>query len=261
MNRIGTVLRSKVKYALLFALCCITGTGLELNAQESSSQIALATPGEDLPNAPSSGLPFQSGQSQSISQSSTNATPPPNPSYRPMKVREKLFLNDLIGPAASLVTGVQAGVDQGRTLKVPYPPDGFVGPGNHPAHGAIPEWGEGADGYAKRYASRFGQNLAGTTIKYGLGELLREDVTYHRCDCTGILPRVSHAFVGSLVAHTSSGKAVPSLPAIVSPFLASEIAVKAWYPARYNTSDALRTSANVYYTLPLKNLFYEFRRR
>jgi len=146
-------------------------------------------------------------------------------------------------------------------LKVPYPPDGFVGPGNHPAHGAIPEWGEGFDGYAKRYASRFGQNLAGTTIKYGLGELLREDVTYHRCDCTGVLPRISHAVVASLVAHTESGRAVPSLPAIVSPFLASEIAVKAWYPARYNTSDALRTSANVYYTLPLKNLFYEFRRR
>jgi len=178
-----------------------------------------------------------------------------------MKVRERLFLYDLIGPGAFLVTGVQAGVDQDRTLKVPYPPDGFVGPGNHPAHGAIPEWGEGFDGYAKRYASRFGQNLAGTTIKYGLGELLREDVTYHRCDCTGVLPRISHAVVASLVAHTESGRAVPSLPAIVSPFLASEIAVKAWYPARYNTSDALRTSANVYYTLPLKNLFYEFRRR
>ena len=113
----------------------------------------------------------------------------------------------------------------------------------------------------KRYASRYGQNLAGTTIKYGLGELLREDVTYRRCDCTGVLPRISHAFVASLVAHTESGRAVPSLPAIVSPFLASEIAVKAWYPARYDTSDALRTSANVYYTVPLKNLFYELRRR
>jgi hypothetical protein len=98
-------------------------------------------------------------------------------------------------------------------------------------------------------------------LRYGLGELLRQDVTYHRCDCTGLLPRVSHVFVSSLVAHTRSGKAVPSIPAIVSPFLASEIAVKAWYPARYNTSDALRTSANVYYTLPFKNLFLEFKKR
>ncbi|MGO4210163.1 hypothetical protein AB4Y89_00260 [Terriglobus sp. 2YAB30_2] len=54
---------------------------------------------------------------------------------------------------------------------------------------------------------------------------------------------------------------VPSIPAIVSSFLASEIAVKAWYPARYNTNNALRTSANVYDTLPFKNLFLEFKHR
>jgi hypothetical protein len=251
----------------------MSGAEAQLSAQATlvtSTSTSLAL----LPNAPSFEAAFQadSPQSSSETQSSSTslATPTepqavpikgPLPNYRPFKVREKLYLFDLIGPGAFVVAGIQAGVDQSRTLKVPYPPDGFVGPGNHPAHGAIPEWGEGADGYAKRYASRFGQELAGTTIRYGLGELLQEDVTYHRCTCTGVVPRISHAFVYSLVAYTKNGRAVPSLPAIVSPFLASEIAVKAWYPARYNTSDALRTSANVYYTLPFKNLFYEFRKR
>ncbi|MBB6144122.1 hypothetical protein HNQ77_002074 [Silvibacterium bohemicum] len=251
----------------------MSGSEAQLSAQatvgtSTSTNLAL------LPDAPSFEVALQTNLTQSSSEtlsssasqqadSEPQAVPAERqiPNYRPFKVREKLYLFDLIGPRAFVVAGIQAGVDQSRTLKVPYPPDGFVGSGNHPAHGAIPEWGEGADGYAKRYASRFGQELAGTTIRYGLGELLQEDVTYHRCTCTGVLPRISHAFVYSLVAYTKSGRAVPSLPAIVSPFLASEIAVKAWYPARYNTSDALRTSANVYYTLPFKNLFYEFRKR
>lgn len=259
MVSIRTFFSSTLSSTIFLLLCMVSGPGIELRAQDVSSSTSTESAVLALPDDPSAEL--QSAQAPSAPLQQAAPSKAPNPNYRPMKVRERLFLYDLIGPGAFLVTGVQAGVDQGRTLKVPYPPDGFVGPGNHPAHGAIPEWGEGFDGYAKRYASRFGQNLAGTTIKYGLGELLREDVTYHRCDCTGVLPRISHAFVASLVAHTESGRAVPSLPAVVSPFLASEIAVKAWYPARYNTSDALRTSANVYYTLPLKNLFYEFRRR
>jgi hypothetical protein len=167
----------------------------------------------------------------------------------------------MFGPGAFITTGIQAGIDQGRLLKVAFPSDGFTGAGKHPAHGDVPEWGEGADGYAKRYANRYGQYITGTTIRYGLGELLRQDVTYHRCECKGVLPRLSHAMISPLIAHTQSGRAVPSLPTLVSPLLASEIAVKAWYPARFDTSDALRTSSTVYFTLPLKNIYNEFGRR
>jgi hypothetical protein len=145
-----------------------------------------------------------------------------------------------------------------RPLKVGYPSDGFMAPGNHPAHGDVPEWGEGAQGYAKRYADRFGQGLVGTTSRYALGEILREDVTYHRCQCTGLLPRTAHAFLGAYTAHTRSGHAVPSLPAVASPFVASEVAVAAWYPGRYNASDALRISVLNYVAAPFKNLFAEF---
>ncbi len=261
MKNIPALIRSKFHLAALVLLCLLGGSRMQLVAQAVSSSAVAEIANTELPDSPIPVSTFQNERPSAASQPSAASSPAPNPNYRPMKVREKLFLYDLVGPGAFLVPALQAGVDQSRTLKVPYPPDGFVGPGNHPAHGAKPEWGEGADGYAKRYASRYGQYLAGTTLRYGLGELLRQDVTYHRCDCTGLLPRVSHVFVSSLAAHTRSGKAVPSIPAIVSPFLASEIAVKAWYPARYNTSDALRTSANVYYTLPFKNLFLEFKRR
>lgn len=172
--------------------------------------------------------------------------------------RERHLLFDLVGPTAFITPTFQAGIDSARPLKVGFPSDGAYGPGNHPAHGDVPEWGEGAQGYAKRYADRLGQGLVGTTSRYALGEILREDVTYHRCQCRGILHRTAHAFLGAYTAHTHNGRAVLSLPAVASPFIASEVAVAAWYPSRYNSSDALRVSVLNYVAAPFKNLFAEF---
>jgi hypothetical protein len=172
--------------------------------------------------------------------------------------RARHFLLDLVGPTGFIAPAFESGIDTVRPLKVGFPSDGATGPGNHPAHGDVPEWGEGAQGYAKRYADRFGQGLVGTTSRYALGEILREDVTYHRCECTGILPRTAHAFLGAYTAHTHTGRAVPSLPAVASPLIASEVAVAAWYPSRYNASDVLRVSVLNYVAAPFKNLFSEF---
>jgi hypothetical protein len=172
--------------------------------------------------------------------------------------REHSYFHDLLGPGAFIGATAKATVDQTHPLNVGYPSNGYSSVGKHPAHGVVPEWGEGADGYAKRYASAFGMGLVGTTTRYGLGELLHEDVSYHRCQCTGILPRTEHAFLGSFTAHTQSGRAIPSIPALISPFVAAEVGVVAWYPSRYNVSDALRTSTGLYYSLPIKNLIAEF---
>jgi hypothetical protein len=180
------------------------------------------------------------------------------PSFPSFRQRERRFLLDLAGPTAFIAPAFEAGIDTVRPLKVGYPADGILAPGNHPAHGDVPEWGEGAQGYAKRYADRFGQGLVGTTTRYALGEILREDVAYHRCQCTGLLPRSAHALLGAYTAHTQSGRAIPSLPAVASPFIGSEVAVAAWYPSRYNTSDALRVSVLNYVAAPFKNLLTEF---
>jgi hypothetical protein len=179
-------------------------------------------------------------------------------SFPSARQRARHFLLDLVGPTAFIAPAFESGIDTVRPLNVGFPSDGATGLGNHPAHGDVPEWGEGAQGYAKRYADRFGQGLVGTTSRYALGEILREDVTYHRCECTGILPRTAHAFLGAYTAHTHTGRAVPSLPAVASPFIASEVAVAAWYPARYDASDALRISVLNYVAAPFKNLFSEF---
>jgi len=170
------------------------------------------------------------------------------------------YLDDLIGPRAFLAPALIAGLDQAHPLKVAYPADGAPGPGLHPAHGTVPEWGEGFDGYAKRYADSFGQSLLNTTSRYALAELLHQDVTYHRCTCTGVVPRTAHALSQIFVAHTQSGRAVPSIPALVSPFAASEVAVAAWYPSRFNSSDALRISIPMFVGALPRTLLAEFKK-
>lgn len=171
--------------------------------------------------------------------------------------RRKAFLTDFVGPGAFIAPVFQSIADQTFPLKVSYPRDGYPGPGAHPEHGATPEWSEGFDGYTKRYVSRFGMGLIGTASRYGIGELLRQDVSYHPCQCTGTLPRAFHAVTQAFVARTSSGRSVPSMAAFISPFVGAEVATVAWYPARYNASDALRTSTALYLSLPLKNLVKE----
>ncbi len=174
--------------------------------------------------------------------------------------RRKAFLTDLIGLGAFIDPAFQATFDEFHSLKDAYPQDGYPGSGAHPGHGEVPEWSEGFDGYSKRYASRFGMGLLGTASRYGIGELLRQDVSYHACQCRGAFPRAYHAVTQSLIAHTRSGRAVPSVAALVSPYIAAEAATVAWYPARYNASDALRTSTPLYFGLPIKNLINEFKR-
>ncbi len=151
----------------------------------------------------------------------------------------------------------QALGDQTFPLKVSYPSDGYLAPGAHPEHGLIPEWSEGFDGYTRRYASRFGMGFIGTTTRYGIGELLRQDVSYRPCHCAGTFSRTLHATTQSFIAHTPGGHGVPSLAALISPFVAAEVATVTWYPARYNASDALRTSTALYLAMPIKNLMKE----
>lgn len=209
---------------------------------------------DPLPDAPQPAAPFSRSPNTSAASVQTSSFPDPHQRFHN-------YLAGAFGPGAFIAAGISSAVDQTHSLKVGFPSDGFPGTGNHPDHGTVPEWGEGFDGYAKRYASRYGMSLVSTTTRYGLGEVLHEDVSYHKCECTGTFQRTAHAVEQSFVAHTASGKAVPSLPALVAPFIGAEVGVAGWYPARYNASDALRTSTNLYISAPVQNIVNEFLRR
>jgi len=106
---------------------------------------------------------------------------------------------------------------------------------------APPEWNQGVKGYARRFGSDFGIVTVGTTTRYGLAELLREDTLYYRCECRGVLPRMNNAMLSTLTARRGrDGHRVFSLPALLAPYVGSMAGVYGWYPARFGAKDALR---------------------
>ena len=128
---------------------------------------------------------------------------------------------DAFGPYPIGVTAIAAGVNQWT---------------NSP-----PEWGQGAEGFGKRFGSDFGIAAIGTTTRYGLAEAFREDTLYYRCECSGPLLRLRHAVISTLTGRRGQdGHRVFSISALVAPYAGSMTAVYAWYPDRFNAKDAFR---------------------
>ncbi|MBV9573457.1 MAG: hypothetical protein JOY93_05345 [Acidobacteriales bacterium] len=124
----------------------------------------------------------------------------------------------------------------------PYPILGAAfAAGINQANNTPPEWKQGGVAYAKRFGSDFGIAAVTTTTRYALAEAFREDTLYYRCDCSGFLPRLRHAFTSTVTARRGEdGHTVFSIPAIVAPYAGTMTAVYGWYPDRYNGKDAFR---------------------
>ena len=148
------------------------------------------------------------------------------------------YLYSTFGPPAFIMSAIGAGLDQNKP--------------------APPEWDSGLQGYGERYGWRFGMQMVTQTTAYSLGALSHEDVTYHRCQCTGLVPRSAHAFVSTLTSKTRNGRTVFSVPALVSPYAGSFTAVNAWYPGRYEPADALRIGSMSFVFKAAGNLVGEF---
>jgi hypothetical protein len=192
-------------------------------------------------------IPFRSAMAMLLVMVTVNARPQsssmastPAPTYnfpdRYQQFRNYLF--STFGPPGLISTAVGAGLDQSKP--------------------APPEWDSGAEGYAERYGSRFGMLLVSETTKYSLGAVLHEDVAFHRCDCTGFIPRSTHAVVSTLTAKTRSGQTIFSIPALVSPYAGSFTVVNAWYPSRYEPADAFRIGSMTFVFKVAGNLVGEF---
>jgi len=64
-----------------------------------------------------------------------------------------------------------------------------------------PEWGSGINGFGKRVVSRFGTFTIQNTFSAAGNLLLRYEPRYDRCRCSGVGPRVRHAFVRNFVTY------------------------------------------------------------
>ncbi len=109
------------------------------------------------------------------------------------------------------------------------------------ASNSVPDWGQGAAGYGKRFGSNLGIAAITLTTRYGLSEALKEDSMYYRCECSGVFPRLKHAVISTWTARRGvDGHTVFSIPALVAPYVGTMTAVYGWYPSRYGAKDALR---------------------
>lgn len=214
--------------SLVFPAMLFSQTGLQLDLQDSN--VAASAPAPAMPSAPDT----------HVMASNTSTPAPQSPWLR-------RYLYDTFGPGPIIGSGILALRDQGHNRN-----------STTRAHGEPPEWGQGAEGYFTRYGSRYGQFVIANTVRYGTGALLHEDVTYRRCECSGFAPRVVHVFVGSFTAETRSGHTVFSLPNVMGPLAAGQVATAAWYPSRYGPEDGLRLSIPLLIGQPVRNAVREF---
>ena len=96
------------------------------------------------------------------------------------------------------------------------------------------EWPGGMEGYGMRYGSRLGRLAIRNTIMLGTDVAFKLDPRYDRCACTGVWPRVKHAYKRVLVARTDAGGHMFNVSRFAGGFLTPMIANE-WAPDRLNT--------------------------
>ncbi len=234
-----------VTLCLLLFLCAATAaaTGQQLSSTAKPESDNTSSQAMQVSSTPNTAVTGEEGESHPVEaiQPVTQTTAAGG------KGSLRNYLYDTFGPGTWIAAGILAGRDQGRNRGSDTKP-----------HGEPPEWGQGAEGYGDRYASRFGQVVISQTVRYGTGTLLREDVAYHPCQCSGFLPRMGHVFVGSYTAKTASGSTVFSIPNLIGPLAAGQIAVAGWYPSRFDQRQGLRLAVPLLMGGPIRNTVREF---
>jgi len=152
--------------------------------------------------------------------------------------RLKRYVQSTVGPWRLARTAFSAGIDQWR---------------DQPE-----EWGQGAKGFGRRYASSFGQNAIQQTVTYGLDEAMGLDSSFERSKREGFLPRMKDALIQNVTSRNRSGKRVISAPRFAGVYTGAIVPTETWYPERYSYKDGLRHGTRTLLTGFGINLFREF---
>lgn len=121
-----------------------------------------------------------------------------------------------------------------------------------------PEWGQGAAGFADRFASGYGRMLIGRTIRFGVAAMDHEDPRFHYSNESGIWRRARYTTIHYFLVRTDAGTPIPAFSRFAGTYGASFIA-NAWYPeSRANTSHALLRGTTAISSGLAWNMFREF---
>jgi hypothetical protein len=140
------------------------------------------------------------------------------------KERFNRYVKSMFGPTALLRSAINAGINQWKD--------------------SPEEWGQGASGYGKRYASSFGKNAIRHTVTYGLDSVLDLDTGFRRSPSKKFGERLKHALLENITSRTKSGKRVISVPRIAGAYTSGVVSREAWYPERYTWKEGLRSGTN-----------------
>ncbi len=91
------------------------------------------------------------------------------------------------------------------------------------------EWGTGAAGYGRRFASRGGHLVVQETVRHGMAAALGRSTAYMRCGCRDFGGRVTNAFTETFTDTDSRGERMFSVPRITGAF-AGSFATMLWRP-------------------------------
>lgn len=157
----------------------------------------------------------------------TTQTAPAQPAPKPTYVfpdnheRFKRYVKSTIGPVRLGWSAADAGIGQWKD--------------------SPEEWGQGARGYGKRYASSLGSNAIHQTVTYVLDEAFDLDTGFQKSNRSGFFPRFKDALIQNLTSRTRSGKRVISVPRFAGVYSGAIISRETWYPDRYSYKDGLRS--------------------
>lgn len=98
---------------------------------------------------------------------------------------------------------------------------------------SVPEWGQGAAGYGKQYASVHGYIAAQNLFAFGLDSVLHEDPRFHYSVRKGFWPRTRDAAAQTFITRTDSGGRSFNYWRFGSNYGAGLISTL-WYPDRLN---------------------------
>ena len=104
------------------------------------------------------------------------------------------------------------------------------------------EWGRGASGFGKRYASLLGQGVIQESVTYALSEALAVDSRFHKSARRGFLPRAGEAMLQSVTSRRADGRRVVS-PPLLAGYAAGGLGMMTWFPDGYTYKDGMRYGA------------------
>lgn len=121
-----------------------------------------------------------------------------------------------------------------------------------------PEWGTGAKGFGRQFASGYGRNIVSNTFQFGVAAADGEDPRYPQSGERGIWRRVRHAVAYTFVSRRVGGGTTFAWSRFAGRY-GSALVSNAWYPRYERTADdTLYRGTTALFSDVVGNMFYEF---